>query len=236
MQETILKLEEKDKEALAAIRCIVGLLAAMDEGYIWLRGINAGNLDNRIKQLPVKNTFIIDQKNQLFLPGGLTPVEILKDLQWLPLQDFIIVEAPVSAIPGITNEKIEIKIVVSAKERKGTALLTTLSAWKEYADMAPASRLMTVKFAVSEKNEVLIIGSPLPPLPGKEYWETQNILIPCGYDFQINMLPSFINKKWNDDKKAILLFYADSKWQRIEKNYFVQGKRSAVRLTKFHHD
>lgn len=236
MQETILKLEEKDKEALASIRCADGLLAATDNGYIWLRGIKETNLNNKINQLPVKNTFLIDEKNQLFHPGALTPVEILKPLKWLPLQEFIIVEAPVSVLPGITNKKIEIKILTSAKERKGTALLTSLSAWKEYADMAPAARLMNVKFAVSENNEVLIIGNPLPPLPGKEYWETQNILIPCGYDFQLSMTPSFISKKWNDDKKSIILFHADSKWQRIEKNYFVQGKRSAVRLTKFPHD
>lgn len=232
MQETILILEEKDKEALASIRCVEGLFAAMDNGYVWVRGINATNLGSRIKQLPVKRTFIIDQQNQLFHPGALTPVEILKELKWLPLQEFIMVETPVAALPGITTKKIEIKIVVSAKERKSTALLTSLSAWKDYADMAPAARLLNLKFAVSENNEVLIIGNPLPPLPGKEYWDTKNILIPCGYDFELNMSPSFINKKWNDDKKSIFLFHTDSKWQRIEKNYFVQGKRSAVRLTK----
>lgn len=236
MQEIILRLQLKDRDRLGAVRCISGLEAAEDGTYIWLRGINETNINNEIKRLPVKSTYYINENNELFHPGMLTPVDILKSLQWLPLQKFISVEAPISAMPGVVKEKINIAIVVSSKERKGTALLTSLSVWKRYAETASASRLEAITFVVSEKNEVLIMGNPLPSLPGKEFWETQDVLIPCGYDFQVSMMPFFINKAWNKQKKYIILFNTDSEWQRIEKGYFVQGKRSAVRLTKFHHD
>lgn len=229
----ILKLETKHKDTLGVVRCIPGLQAAEEGEHIWLKGIDpAAAIDIRLKQLPATNTFIIDEHNHLFLTGGVTPVDKLKQLTWQPLDTFIKAEAPVAALPGKIGEQVSIKLVASSQERKGQALLTMLNVWKAYAEIAAAARLQAVEFAVSEKEEVLILGYPLPSLPGKEYWMDNNILLPCGYEFEIPVASVFISQRLNENNNSVLLFDTGGNWQQIDKNFFVTGKRSAVRLTK----
>ena len=106
--------------------------------------------------------------------------------------------------------------------------------WKQYAKTASETRLFATRFAVSEKNKVLIIGDPLPSLPGIEYWQTGNVLLPAGYDFELSIMEEFVNKKLNENKSAVILFDKDGSWQRIDKTFFVVSKRSAIRLTAMH--
>ena len=209
-----------------------GLRAAEEENCIWIRGINALlEMDKELLRLPATNTFIIDEQGNLFLSGGLTPVAILKPLEWIALTDFISVEAPTAALPGKTNEKVSIRIILSAVERKGTALLTTLDVWKQYAETASETRLLSTRFAVSEKNKVLIMGVPLPSLPGIEYWQTGDALIPAGYDFELSIMREFVNKKLNENKNSLIVFDKEGGCQKIDKAFFVVSKRSAIRLT-----
>ena len=209
-----------------------GLRAAEEENCIWIRGINALlEMDKELLRLPATNTFIIDEENNLFLPGGLTPVAILQPMEWTSLTDFIVVEAPTAALPGKTNDRINIKIIPSAIERKGTALLTTLDVWKQYAETASETRLFATRFAVSEKNKVLIMGDPLPSLPGIEYWQTGDVLLPAGFDFEVALMEEFVNKKLNENKSAVILFDRNGSWEKIDKSFFVMSKRSAIRLT-----
>ncbi len=119
MPEFLLKLESKNKESLGTVRCMEGLRAAEEENCIWIRGINALlEMDKELLRLPATNTFIIDEQNNLFLPGGLTPVAILKPLEWTSLTEFISAEAPIAALPGKTNDKVNIKIIPSATRKK----------------------------------------------------------------------------------------------------------------------
>ena len=209
-----------------------GLLVAEDDGQIWLKGNSAViNLENSLRQLPVRTTFLADEHKNLFVPGKLTPVDRLKDLQWMSLMEFIKVEPPTAALPGKQSSQLKVKLIPSEKERPGKALLTSLEAWKQFAETAPATRLEAWKFAVSEKNEVLIIGIPLPSLPGKEYWAADDLLIPSGYDFESDLLPRFASQKLCPGRNAYIVFDIDGCYQKIEKEFFVNAIRSAVRLT-----
>lgn len=237
MQHFILKLELKDKDSLGAVRCTEGLMVAEDSSFIWIKGDNVLlNADFHLKQLPVKTTFLADDNNNLFIPGKLTPVEKLKALEWIPLSTFIQVEAPVAAFPGQTNEKVEIKLVVSKTERKGIALLTSLAIWKQWAESAPGIRLERLKFAVSEKKEVIVIGDPLPPIPGKEYWAIDDILLPSGFQFEFSFVSAFIAEKLNEDGRSLILFDSGGNWRTIDKAFFSNSNRSAVRLTTLNND
>src|SRR5690242_1303658 len=100
MKELIIVLSLTDKAALGAVRCLPGLQAAEEDGFIWLRGINALDLDLRIRQLPAVHTYTLDAEDNLFPPGGLTPVSKLKPLKWIPVAEYITVKLPVSALPG----------------------------------------------------------------------------------------------------------------------------------------
>ena len=232
MKDVLLKLERKERTSLGSIRLLNSVVAAEAEDYLWIRlKGETDDIDNRIKQLPVKNTYTVDDNNQLFLPNGVTPVDVLKEMNWIPIQSFITVEPPVSNIPGQTKAKVNIKLVTSLIERRGNALLTDLNTWKKYADNASAIRLSTLKFTVSANDEVLILGTPLPSLPGKEFWLQNNCLLPCGYEFEIPFVANFLQKHIIPSNTGLILFNSNSEWQIIDHSLFVEAKRSSIRLT-----
>lgn len=232
MKDILLKLEKGERASLGNTRCLKSVVAAEDGDYIWIRVKDVTDeINHKLKQLPVKSTYTVDDKNQLFLPNGFTPVDVLKEMNWIPIQSFITIEPPVSNIPGQTKSKVDIKLVPSITERRGNALLTDLVTWKEYADTASAIRLATLKFAVSANDEVLIIGTPLPSLPGKEYWLQNNCLLPCGYEFEIPFVGNFLQSEINSSNAGLILFNTHSEWQIIDHSLFVEAKRSVIRLT-----
>ena len=233
MKEIIIVLSQTDKAALGSVRCLPGLQAADNEGFIWVRGIAVNNeIDLRIRQLPGLHTYTLDADDYLFPPKGLTPIGKLQPMTWVPLSTYITVTLPVSALPGKISQQVAVRLVPSQQLQQGNALLTDLPSWKAYGETAPLVRLQQTRFAVSEENKVLIIGEPLPALPGKEYVLQDTLLIPCGFEFDPPVIRSLIGSQFNSDNDSFLLFDTDGTWQEIPKDAFVQTTRSAIRLTK----
>lgn len=232
MQELIFTLNKKDKSSLGTIRCLPELKVAEDDNALWVRGVyDDVATDKNIRQLPLQHSYYLDEDNLLFVPGGLTPVAILPELHWLPIADFIPIKMLVAALPGQLQQPAVTRVVPSVDHKTGTALLTSLLQWKAYAETAPGIRLAQLQFAVSQNNEVLIMGTPLPPIPGKEYWTRNNILLPCGYDLEIPMAASFISEKLDPEQDGFLIFDTDGNCEKIDLAFLVDAKRSAVRLT-----
>lgn len=233
MKEIILTLVEADGDALASVRCMPGLLVAVDGGLIWVRGIPAAVKPNlAIQQLPSIHTYKLDDENRLFPIGNVTPVGILKPLKWVSIRDLITIELPPSAMPGRLNGKHDVKLIPSSREEKAGALITDLQTWHDYAENAPAVRLKQTRFAVSANNKVLVTGDPLPPIPGKAYSLRNNILLPAGYDFDPPVMSSLIATRLNPSKDSLLLFDIDGNCEHIPFSSLVSSSRSAVRLTK----
>lgn len=233
MKEWIFQLSKDDYKSLATVRCVPGLQVAMEENKIWLRGINATSVpDPTLLKLPLRKTLLLDEHEHLFPTGSVTPIDKLPATNWQPVAEFITVEPPVSSLPGKTKEKISIQLKASYEERQGIALLTSLSAWKAFAENAAEVRLRALRFAVSENEEVFIIGTPLPPLPGHEYWRNENLLLPSGYDFEIPVMAKLISLKLMAEKDDVIIFDPAGNWQRIQTSYFIPTTRSSIRLTK----
>ncbi|HLK27047.1 MAG TPA: hypothetical protein VKT28_00595 [Puia sp.] len=232
MHETIFVVDKRSEDSLSEIRCMEGISAAVEGNNLLLKYSNKiSEADNKLLQLPVKKTFLVDDQHQLFEKDSMTPVSVLKELEWLPLTALLKVESQPFAMPAILAEKHTVKIVPSNTVVKSNALLTELNIFKNYAETSSAIRLQTLKFAASEKNQVLIIGNPLPPIPGTEYWQAYDMLIPCGYNFEIPFMSKAINDKINEKKDSVILFDVHGNYQKIDKNFFVQATRSAIRST-----
>jgi len=228
MNKTLIVLQETDKAALAAVRCAPGIEAALHNGEIWLGGITE-KTEVSLRQLPIKKTYLADDKLQLYLPDGITPVAILPALVWQPLPTFLPVTVPVSAMPGNTSEKITVNMKPSDTVRPGMALRTTLAVLKSWAANAAEVRLQCLQFAVSEQGDVFITGQPLPPLPGTEFWQQNDFFIPAGYDFEIPLSAPFFAEKFNPGGDDILVFETNGKWQKIPGICLVPASRSAIR-------
>ncbi len=230
MKEWIFVLAASDAETLGTVRCVPGIQAALAGEKVWVRGLPAAEkLETSLRQLPVQQTYVLDN-GYLFPEGKLTPVAQLDPaLHWQPLTTFIPVEFPVSLLPAQLGEKHPIRLRASTQHREGYALQTDLQTWHTYAHTAPQIRLDQVTFAVAEDNQVLILGTPLLPLPGQEYWKHHHLLIPSGFDFDPPLLGEWLVTQL--DKHSMIVFDTDGNWERISAECFVPATRSAVRLT-----
>jgi hypothetical protein len=104
--------------------------------------------------------------------------------------------------------------------------------WQQYAATAPEVRLLGLRFAASANDQVLVLGTPLPPVPGKEYWSTHDLLLPAGFDFELPLAAGLLAAKLNPRNDAVLRFGPDGSWEKIPKEALVPASRSAARLTR----
>jgi hypothetical protein len=233
MNEIVVVIAKSDQNALGSVRCIPAIRAAVEGDLVWVRtGTNAVQLDSKIRQLPAQKSYTVDEDGRLFPINALTPTGKIPALDFVPISEFVTVEMPTSAIPATVQEKHKVSLVVSANVQNGDALFTSLETWKNYAEGAPEIRLSRLCFAVSETNDVLVMGNPLPPIPGQEFWLNENVLLPCGYDFKIPLLAKTIARKLGADDDMMVLFDKDGAWDHILHSSFAPALRSAIRLTK----
>jgi len=234
MQSLIFIIQKNNIDAIASIRCRDGIKAAGEQSYIWLT-MPAGFAEDAVmKKLPVSKTFLADDQGNLFVPGCKVPERKLPELTWQPLNEFIAVDMPVAAYPGTMPEPAGLQLVKTDREHTAAALHTTLDVWKQYAETAPAVRLRPLRFAVSGEKQVLILGYPLPSLPGKTFWIENDVLIPSGYVPEIKLATAFLRQHFNSNGDALVVLNEENGLEKIDKYFFIPATRSAVRLTVIH--
>lgn len=237
LKEIVMLLPAEKYTALGMVRCLPGLMAAIDEQHLWLRGISlTEKQDPLLLQLPALHTWWLDDKDQLFPRSGLTPVATLKKLPWKPLPELLPVTLPVSAMPAALPPLLPLQLAPCATPQNSYALLTTAAAWFNYGETAPEARLQPLSFAASGSNKVLITGTPLPPVPGKEYILQEQLLLPAGYTFVPAGIAAIVSRQLNPAQTDLLLFHIDGTWESIPATAFVKAGRSAIRLTKIELD
>lgn len=231
MKEMIVVLSADNMESLGSIRTWPGLLVSLSGDQIWVRGIPPDANDIRLRKLPAIHTYLADFQERLFLPGKQTPHDALKRMTWESLASFIKVELPVSALPGSTAGVFNIKLAPSAQHTEPAGIITSLEHWKAYADSAPLIRLQGLVFAACGSGEVLIMGTPVPPIPGQAFTLHDQLLLPAGYDFDPPAAGVFIAAHFKQETGTFIRYHRDGSWEKIPGSSFVHATRSAIRLT-----
>ncbi|UOQ51205.1 hypothetical protein [Hymenobacter cellulosivorans] len=232
MTERVLVLASADRAVLGYVRTVPGLRVAEAAGQLWVRGLPAtGELPAAARRLPAAAAYALDAQNRLFATGQLTPTAHLPDLAWLPIQEFVPLELPTAALPGQARLRYRVRLVPSARAVAGSALLTTLAAWLAYVETAPEIRLRHLRFAVAEDERVLVLGAPLPPLAGQEYWLQEGMLLPAGFDFEAPLLAPLLARRLNPAADSLVVFVSNGRWEQVLTSNLVPATRSAVRRT-----
>ncbi len=236
MENWVLIFKKCDLPYLATVRCWSGMYAAEIEDEVWLRcPMLHADLDQALRALPAMHSYRQDAQGLLFPLGGNTPVSKLPALDWQPMKQFIPVELPGSALPAQLTQQYTLHLLPAAEYHPGAALKVKLADWQAYAETAPEIRLSALHFALSAGEDVLVMGEPLPPLPGEEYWLRGSILLPAAYDLEWPLLAQLFNQRENGKGTFFLLFEKDGNWQKIEKRCFVPASRAGIRQSKVGH-
>lgn len=221
----------KDKETLASVRNLPGLQAAIHNQEIWIMGIVvAEKEDPATAQIPSIHNYVIGNDGLLFPIGGKTPVGRLPELTWKTIKELLSIEMPVAAYAGKLPQPYEIALVASEDAKEVYATLLPLHDWLKASQTLPEARLREIQFALSVRNEVLVLNSPLTPVRGQHFWRSGQCLIPLGFGFEPPLLALLLEEKLEIGEDTLLLFDTVGGYQVVPNENFIPGSRVAINL------
>lgn len=234
MKEQVIVLAESDREALGHVRTITGLQVGVQIGKIWLRGIlvDDGEIDIRIRQLPALQRYLCEG-GMLFLPDARTPVAHLPKLTWQPILTQIPLDLPTAAYAGESVQRLPLRLVPAAQEQPAVALRCTLAHLQAWADTAAEARIDRLRMAVDAQGDTLVMGHPLPNVPGTSYWSCEGLLLPAGTRLEFPMMAPVILARLNPDKDSLVIMDREGRPERIHLGLFVTATRSGIRLSPY---
>lgn len=232
MAEFLLQLPETDVEQLGGIRIIPGLMAAVHNNHIWVKGIPvAQQTDSRLWTIPGGRVYTIAEDGHVFNTDSRVPFMQLQNLNWQPLKDMLQVEPPVSAIKGALPAPAQFRLVRAGNVNQSSALLTDLLDLIDYAETAYRFRLQRLSYAVSNEHTALVLGTPLLPLRGTEYWYYHEMLLPCGYAFEYEITAADILAHISPSN-GLVVFNTNGTYSNIPAQALVPVTRSGLRSLK----
>jgi hypothetical protein len=232
-----LVLDVEHAAALGPLRREPGVEAALVAGRLWLKGQTASDsLVTRLRQLPALARYTVQADQSLLLEGALVPQGYLPQGKWLPLEHWLPVTVPTIVESRVDPiEPVMLRLVRDTTLRQPNLLLTTLKTWADYAASAPQFRLQHWSFAANRQAQVLIRGVPLPPLPGRQLVEIENVAVEAGWTWFPIVEPIVLRRKLQLASGDLLLIQPGqanvAAVEVVPAAAFVKASRSAVRLT-----
>ena len=229
----ILKIASSQAHLLAGLRHWPDLKLARDEDAVWVRGFTEEEINKaEVRSIPFI-TIYMEESGKLIPWGAKLPIAKLPGLLWTPIGRALPVAAPEynHNFFGI-QEQVAIRLVPQHEPSSTRALITSFSHLETYINTAAAIRLQSLHWAWSATGEVLVMGEPLPPLPGRGYWVLGHHLLPAGYGFEFPDLANHITTGISEP--SWMLWTPEGQYTAIAKDLLQPLSRSSVRLSRHH--
>jgi hypothetical protein len=223
-----------DAVSYGACRQFASVHLLLAEGMVWLAGKPPEPaLASLLAKLPCVARYQVLAGGFLVEPGRQVPVRQLPAGAWQPLRTFLWPQMPAAAVPGRLTAHLAVTLVPATQPLEPAALRTMLADWKAYVRSAPECRLAPLRFAVSEHGEVLVVGKPLPPMPGELLVNAgSDVLLPAGWALAEGLTGEVICGKMSLQAGDLAVFRRDGSWNLIAKSCLLPVQRSGVALTE----
>jgi hypothetical protein len=110
-------------------------------------------------------------------------------------------------------------------------LITRWQHWHEYALTAPQVRLERLAMALADDGRVLLLGTPLPPLPGEQWVVRAGVAAPAGWIWSPAVDPAVIRELLELPPHDLALLHTGGNWELVAAGNLVRVTRSAARNT-----
>jgi hypothetical protein len=219
--------------SLAALRLGSGIEVGEHGHQLWLRGRHCDEiLERKLSALPASGRYEWLSPTQIRMLNQRIPAGVLPDLQWQSLDGWLRVEIPASALPANPPATIALRLVRSASERDPELLLTTVEDLARFVASAAQVRLAGLQFAVEADGDVLVRGSPLPPLPGQRFVLHGGVAVPAGFAWEPAVDANVLTRRFGVSGDALVVWNGDGSITRLHSEQFVPLTRSALRVTQ----
>ena len=171
-----------ERDSAAALRLVAGVELCIDGPWLWLRGPRwDADVAVRARQVPglerctgTAGGPAVPAGRQL--PSGRVPAE-----GWQPLARELAPAAPPVAFPGRLAARVTPIVVRGGGEQPCDLLRCAWADFSAWVETAPDHRLARLRFAMGDRGEVLVAGTPLPPVPGLRHWRCGPLALPAGW-------------------------------------------------------
>ncbi len=217
---------------MGRLRLVPGLSVCERPGEVWLQGDAPDeSLDARLRALPGAQRFAVLPDRQLVATGARVPHGHLPDGPWQPLARWLEVRLRAPGLAGKAGRRVPVRLVRCSAEAEPAVLVTTLAAWEAYAVAAPQVRLDRWSFALGAAGEVVVRGSPLPPIPGEAFVEREGVAVPAGWAWEPAVDAAVLRDVLGLCAGDLALLRAGGGWDHVAADSFVRASRSAARAS-----
>lgn len=202
-----------------------------EEAFLWLRGSHLQESIHRaLRSLLGCEVFRQLDDGQLVPINGTITCGYRPQGTWKPLREWLETSLPAKRFPATTEPFVPISLVRSELPQEPGVLKSSLQAWAQYASEAPQIRLACLQFAAS-RDQVVIVGKPLPPLIGEYFYLQEGIAVPIGFAWTPKLDAGVLRMALELQSDDIAIFLLTGDVSKILGTQFVGATRSAVRLT-----
>jgi hypothetical protein len=208
---------------------------------LWLRGKSLSDqLDHALRLVPGARRYAILEDGQLVPEGQLVPRGRLPEGRWLLLVDWLAENLSLPTIAdGLDSSgaaaqspgAVPLRLVPSGVVRDSALLETTLTSLHDYVLTAPQWRLDRWSYAAMPGGQVIVRGTPLPPLPGTQWYAEGAIYVPLGYAWEPAIEAALVRCVLDLEEGDSALLRPDGTWELVAAEDWVRCTRSSVRLT-----
>ena len=219
-------IHKAQKESLGVIRDLKTVLISEWGDYLLVKNEVEKGWE-LIQKVPFEKSVYIND-SYLFNWGDKVPFEKFENLKWILLYEYFNITFPVSALSGELKEKISVSFIPGDHPTSSLALVTNFFHWKDYCLSNSKLRTDKLKYSLSDDSRVIVIGEPIPNIPGIDYLLEGNLLWPTGLDFEFSFMKQLLLDKTRDTDNYYL-FDKDGNYEEIKKENVGKVDLTALR-------
>lgn len=231
MTPQVLRIERRFAETLGRVCNRAELSIGETEQHLWVRWEQEkAALDGDLLSLPAVR-FAVLEDGQLIERGRSVPLGYLPEVAWTPIAEWMTIQIEAPALAATIPAPVRLQMRTSDAVQESSVLVASRHTWRDYAETAPQVRLNRLVFAQNGDQEVIVRGTPLPPIAGTYFVEQAGVAAVAGWTWSPPIAAEVLARSLQISGDDLALLHADGSWEAIRGEEFVRATRTAVRAS-----
>lgn len=205
------------------------LKIAYEEDLIWIRGFTNNEISSvKVLKIPSAKKYYI-KNTQLYLLGNRLPNMVEPSLLWTDIQRGLTLSLPTQNFNYFgLEQKYSIAIVPTEITYKINVSLVKLEALYAFVKSAAQIRMSPLLWTIIDDTQAMIIGDPLLPMNGEDYYCHGCFIIPGGWKLKYENMLDIYGASLSNSSSYWFVINEKNKIQKIKKSKFVNLNKASV--------
>lgn len=212
-----LKIPKQFKTRLWNLLSFKQVVVAENSDWIWLSGMQSSDLLNPLFNSLPHRIWYREIQGKIYQSGKFIHESLPKNLEFIPLQDLFAEDLQWNVFESeLFCQELDNPLLPSIDEQPCNWMLVEKEPLEESLLKYSEIRLSYLS-GIQINNQFLLQGFPLLPIPGKCFWQYQDLIIPAGFNFKWPFLMDTMSQKFSLSGKNWVFFDENSNWFAVPK-------------------